>query len=129
MMWALSYIGSTWALILVVILAVAAFGALAWFSANWKLLAASVLILAAGFAYMHIDKQAYARRVAEEAAARVEVLENRIIAMNKAAAEHAIRTIEDTARIADLESKVNDTPPNALRCLDRAGARRVRDIR
>jgi apolipoprotein N-acyltransferase len=128
-MWGLSYLGSTWALVLVVALCVVALGALAWLSANWKLLAAAVLILAAGFAYMHVDKQAYARRVAEESVAKVKRLEDQISTMNKAAAEHARRTVEDAGRIADLESKVNDTPPNSQRCLDRAGARRVRDIR
>lgn len=70
-MWALSYLGSTWVLILVIALVIAALGALAWFSHNWKLIAAAVLILAVGFAYMHVDKQAYARRVAEESAAQV----------------------------------------------------------
>lgn len=128
-MWALSYIGSTWVLILVIALCVVALGALAWLSANWKLAVAAALILAAGFAYMHVDKQAYGRRVAEENAARVDRLEKQISTMNKTAAEHARRTVEDAAHIADLESKVNDTPPNAQRCLDRGGARRVRDIR
>lgn len=128
-MWALSYLGSTWGLILVVALCVIALGALAWLSANWKLAVGAALILAAGFAYMQVDKQAYGRRIAEESAARVERLEKQISTMNQAAAEHARQTVEDATRIADLESKVNDTPPNAQRCLDRAGARRVRDIR
>lgn len=129
MPWALSYIGSTWVLIAVVIIAIAALGALAWFARNWKFALGAVVILGAAFAYMHVDKQAYGRRVAEENAARVDRLEKQIVTMNKAAAEHSRRTVEDAARIADLESKVNDTPPNAQRCLDRGGARRVRDIR
>jgi apolipoprotein N-acyltransferase len=128
-MWALSYLGSTWVLILVIALVIAALGALAWFSHNWKLIAAAVLILAVGFAYMHVDKQAYARRVAEESAAQVTKLQGRIKTLNEASEADAKRAAENADRISKLESQVNDTPPNAQRCLDRAGAGRVRNIK
>jgi apolipoprotein N-acyltransferase len=128
-MWALSYLGSTWVLILVIALVVMALGALAWFSRNWKLIAAAVFILAAGFAYMHVDKQAYARRLAEESAAQVRTLQGHIKTLNDAADADAKLARADADRISKLESQVNETPPNAQRCLDRAGAGRVRNIK
>src|SRR5439155_17309238 len=99
-MWALSYLGSNFALIAVVALAVVALGALAWFSANWKLLAAAVLILAAGFAYMHVDKEAYGRRIAEESAAKVGSLEKRIKTMSEASEADAKRAAAAADQIA-----------------------------
>jgi positive regulator of sigma E activity len=76
-MWFLSYWAANFALIIVVTLAVVALGAVAWFAKNWKVAVAAAAVLAAGFAYMQIDKSAYQRRVAEEAAAQVKLLQGR----------------------------------------------------
>lgn len=126
MQWVLSYIGSTGALIVVVVLAVVALGAIAWFAKNWKFAIAAVTVLALGFGYMQIDKNAYQRRVAEEAAAKVAILQGRLDALNKAAEADAIRAQEDALYIAALESQANVTPPNAgASGIDAAAANRI----
>lgn len=129
MLWLLSYVGSNFSLIIVTTLAVVALGAVAWFAKNWKVAVAAVMALGAGFAYMHIDKAAYQRRVAEEAAAQVKVLQGRldtIAAINQA---YTARYSEDQKQISKLEKEASETPPNSGPCLDRDAARRVRSIR
>ncbi|NGX98718.1 MAG: hypothetical protein G4V63_26980, partial [Candidatus Afipia apatlaquensis] len=93
-MWALSYIGANWALILVVALGIIALGAVAWFAKNWKVAVAALLILGAGLAYQHIDKTAYQRRVSEEAAERLAVLQRRLDAVNTINQAHVERAID-----------------------------------
>lgn len=133
MTWLGSYLGSTWALVLVVALVVAALGAIAFFARNWKAAVASVLVLGCGFAYLQVDKNAYARRVAEEAAEKVAALEARINVLNAANESDAMQAIADQARISQLEdqarAKAPDTPQSRLVCLDRSAARRVSAIR
>lgn len=128
-MWFLSYIGSNFALILVVTLAVIAVGAVAWFAKNWKVAVAALVILAAGFAYMQIDKNAYQRRVAEEAAAEVNALKVQIALTNAAAERDAQRAIADAEQISELKRKASDTPANSGECFDVNAADRVRAIR
>ncbi len=128
-MWFLSYVGANWALILVVALAVIALGAVAWFARNWKVAVAALAILAAGFAYQQIDKNAYQRRVAEEAAKQIKTLQDRITTMNKANDENAERAINDAAEIGRLRALAGDTPANDAPCLDRDAAERVFRIR
>jgi cell division protein FtsX len=128
-MWALSYLWANFALILVVTLAVVGLGFLAFFLKNWKAALAAVVVLGLGFAYMQIDKNAYQRRVSEEAAERVDALKKQIKNMNEAAEADALRAIEDANKIAELETKANETPANSGACLDIDGARRVRNIK
>lgn len=128
MQWVLSYVGSNFALIAVVVLAVIALGAVAWFAKNWKVAVAAVVILGAGLAYQQIDKNAYQRRVAEEAAEKVKILQGRLDTMNQANQANAERALQDAARISELETQANETPANAGDCLDRDGAGRVRSI-
>jgi hypothetical protein len=92
---------------------------------------AAVLILAAGFAYMHVDKEAYTRAASPRSRPRkFGKLRRAHQDLNEASEADAKRAAAENAdRIAKLESQVNDTPPNAQRCLDRAGAGRVRNIK
>jgi apolipoprotein N-acyltransferase len=129
MQWALSYIGTNVALIVVVALLVIALGAVAWFAKNWKVAVAAVLILAAGLAYQQIDKNAYERRVSEEAAEKVKTLQARIDTMNQINQANAERAIEDATKIAEMERIASETPANAGACLDRDAAGRVRSIK
>lgn len=128
-MWALSYIGANWALILVVALGIIALGAVAWFAKNWKVAVAALLILGAGLAYQHIDKTAYQRRVSEEAAERLAVLQRRLDAVNTINQAHVERAINDAAEISRLEALASATPANAVPCFDSDTAGRVSRIR
>lgn len=129
MMWALSYIGSNFALILVVVLAVVALGAIAWFARNWKVAIAALLVLGAGLAYQQIDKNAYQRRVSEEAAAQVKTLQNRLDTLQKQTAADAERAKADAAYIDALEALAGDTPRNDTPALDKATANRIGAIK
>lgn len=127
-MWALSYLGANFALVLVVVIAVVALGAVAWVAKNWKVAVAAVAVLGAGLAYQQIDKTAYQRRVAEEAAQQVKVLQGRLDtlqAVNRADAERALAA---NARIVELETKAAQTPANDGACLPEDAAKRVGDI-
>lgn len=128
MTWILSYIGGNFGLILFTVLAVVALCAVAWFAKNWKVVVAAVAILAAGFIYMQIDKSAYQRRVAEEAAAQVKLLNDRIVVMEIVSKNDGARAAINQEYITKLEEEASDTPKNAGVCLDAAGARRVRSI-
>jgi predicted negative regulator of RcsB-dependent stress response len=129
MTWLLSYVWANFALIAVVTLAVVGLGLLAFFLKNWKAALIAVVILGAGFGYMWIDKNAYQRRVSEEAAEKVSALENHIQKLNVASEADSKRAAEDAIKIAELEAKANETPANNGACLDIDSARRVRDIK
>lgn len=128
-MWALSYIGSNFALILVVVIAVIALGAVAWFARNWKVAVAALLVLGAGLAYQHIDKTAYQRRVSEEAAAEVATLKGRLVTLQKQTAADAERAKADAAYIEALEVLAGDTPPNDTPAIDKNTANRIGAIK
>lgn len=128
-MWALSYIGANFALILVVVLAVVALGAIAWFAKNWKVAVAAALVLLAGLAYQHIDKTAYQRAIAEQKAREVAVLQARIDALDEANRNNAKRALEDAQRIKTLQEQAKQTPANTADCLDENAAGRVGGIR
>lgn len=128
MMWVLSYIGANFALILVVVLLVAALGVVAWVARNWKVAVAAVAVLACGLSYQQIDKTAYQRRVAEEAAQQVAILQGRLDTISEANRANAERALADTARIAELEARADSTPANAAPCLDNEASKRVGDI-
>lgn len=125
MAWALSYIGSNFALILVVVIAVVALGAVAWFAKNWKVAVAALAVLAAGLAYQHIDKNAYQRRVSEEAAAQVKVLQGRLDTLAKQSAADAARAKADADYIEALEALASETPPNDTPAIDKGTANRI----
>ena len=128
-MWALSYIGSNFALILVVVLAVVALGAVAWFAKNWKVAVAALFVLGAGLAYQHIDKTAYQRRVSEEAAAEVATLKGRLATLQKQTAADAERAKADAAYIESLEAQAGETPPNNTPAIDKSTANRIGAIK
>jgi apolipoprotein N-acyltransferase len=127
-MWILSYVAGNFGLILVTFLAVLGLSAVAWFAKNWKVALAAVAVLGAGLAYLQIDKQAYQRRVAEEAAGQIAVLRSRLASEALINANYAARAKADADRLSDLERQANETPANTGICLDRAGAGRVRGI-
>jgi apolipoprotein N-acyltransferase len=126
--WALSYLGANFALVLVVVLAVVALGAVAWFAKNWKVAVAAVAVLAAGLAYQQVDKTAYQRRVSEEAAAKVAVLQGRLDTLRDVNQADAERALAANARIAELEARAAQTPANDTACLPEDAAKRVGDI-
>jgi apolipoprotein N-acyltransferase len=128
MQWAASYIGSNFALILVVALAVIALGAVAWFAKNWKVAVAAVVVLGLGLAYQQIDKNAYQRAVAEQAAAKVAILQDRLDALTKVSEADAARAAEDALYIAALEAQAGTTPPNGGPCIPADAAKRIGGI-
>lgn len=125
----LSYIGAHWALIIAVALAVIALGAASWFLKNWKLAVAAFAVLAAGFVYQAVDMQGYKRRVAEEAAIQVKLLQSRLDTVNAINQAYNARYSEDQKKLSELEKQARETPTNHSPCLDRDAARRVRSIR
>jgi len=128
-MWLWSYVTANFALILVVVLAVVALGALAWFAKNWKLALAALVVLALAFAYQQIDRNAYQRRVSEEAATKVAIIQKRLEALNSLAEAYTARYEADQAELTKLKRIASETPINRSPCLDLNAARRVRDIR
>lgn len=129
MPWVLSYIGANFALILVVVLLVVALGAIAWFAKNWKVAIAAILLVCAGLGYQQIDKNAYQRRVSEEAAAQVKVLQGRLDTLTAVSQADAERALAASAVITELERTASLTPPNDGPCLDANAASRVGDIK
>lgn len=128
-MWFLSYLGANFALIIVVVLLVIALGAIAWFAKNWKVAVAAILLVCAGLGYQQIDKNAYQRRVSEEAAERVAVLQGRLDTLQAVSQADAERALKASAIITELERTASMTPPNAGPCLDEGAAGRVGDIK
>lgn len=127
--WLLSYIGSNFALIAVVILAVVALGAVAWFAKNWKVAVAAAAVLAIGLAYQQVDKGAYQRRVSEEAAARVRLLQAHLDVLNKVTADDAKRAQEDAAEMERLRALAGATPTNVTVALPVDAASRIGAIK
>jgi len=128
-MWLWSYVSANLALILVVILVVVALGALAWFVRNWKVAVAALAVLAMAFAYQQIDRNAYQRRVAEEAALKVGLMQKRLEALNSLTEAYNARYEADQAELDKLKRLASETPNDNRPCLGIDAARRVRDIR
>lgn len=129
MLWMLSYLGANFALIVVVTLAVLALAAVAFFARNWKVALAAIAVLAAGFAYMQIDKNAYQRRVSEEAAAQVAMLRGRLVTLQKQTDADAERAKTDATYIETLEAEASQTPANATPGIPADVAKRIGAIR
>lgn len=128
-MWLLSYLGANLALVLVVVLAVVALGAVAWFAKNWKVAVAAVVVAAAGLYAQQFDKNGYDRRVAEEVAEQTKVLQDRLNTLQAVNTADAERALAANARIAELETLAAQTPANDNQCLPEDAAKRVGDIR
>lgn len=128
-MWVLSYLGANFALVLVVVLAVVALGAVAWFARNWKVAVAAVVVAAAGLYAQQFDKNGYNRRVAEEVAEQTRVLQGRLDTLQAVNTADAERALAANARIAELEALAAQTPANNNQCLPEDAAKRVGDIR
>lgn len=126
--WLMSYLGANFALVVVVVLAVLACGVVYWLTKNLWAIVTALAILAAGFAYQQVDRSAYQRRVSEEAAQQVKVLQGRLNTMQDISAADAARSLADAERIANLELQAMQTPANDAPCLPEDAAKRVGDI-
>jgi uncharacterized membrane protein YgaE (UPF0421/DUF939 family) len=100
-----------------------------WFVKNWKVSIGIVVAIAIAIFLFKLERSGYERRVQEEAQEQVIILQRRLGALQLTAAADAKRAEENMKRIAELEEKARETPPNAAACLDRDAARRVRAIR
>lgn len=125
----LLYITAHWVLVLVAVLTVVALGVAAWVFKNWKLALAAIAVAIFGFMYQGAVMHGINLQIANEAAGKIEVLQDRIATMNKAAALHNARALEDAAQIEKLETQANETPANSSPSLSRDAASRVRSIR
>jgi cell division protein FtsB len=126
---ALSYLGAHWTLIIVVVLAVAVLGYLAFILKNWKAALAAVVLVMAGLAYQSADLAGYKRRVNEEAQAQVKLLNSRLAVLEAVSKAYNARAAYDAATIKKLEDEAKETPANSDQCLPADAARRVRSIR
>jgi cell division protein FtsB len=125
----LSYLGSNWVLVIICVLAVIVLGYLAFILKNWKIALAAIVLVCFGLAYQKANMDGYKRRVNEEAAAQVKLLNDRIATMTLVTALDAQRAKDDQEKISELERLASETPPNTGVCLDADATRRVRAIR
>ena len=125
----LLYLMSHWVLVLVAVLSVVGLGVAAWVFKNWKMALAAIVVAIFGFMYQGAVMHGINLQIANQAAEKIEILEDRIEVMNKAAALHSARAVEDAAKIEELENLANETPANNGACLDIDGARRLRNIK
>lgn len=103
--------------------------AASWLLSNWKIVLAALAALAVAITLFVVERHGYQRRVQQEAAETVKVLQGRIETMQEVAKRDALRNALSNKRIRELESKARETPPNSGDCLDRDAARRVQSIR
>lgn len=125
----LLYLLSHWVLVLVAVLSVVGLGVAAWVFKNWKMALAAIVVAIFGFMYQGAVMHGINLQIANQAAEKIEILEDRIDVMNKAAALHSARAVEDAAKIEELENLANETPANNGACLDIDSARRLRNIK
>lgn len=129
MWWIFSFLGANWAMAIAVVLAVVVLGAIAFFLKNWKAALAAICLIGASFVFQQIDRNAYQRRVNEEARERVKLLAARAKLAEEIADLNMARAERDAKTIEDLERKASETPADDGVCLDAAAAGRVRDIK
>lgn len=129
MMGYLSYVGSHWELIIVVVLGVLALGAIAYFLKNWKAAVAAIVLACAGFAYQTADMAGYNRAVNEQVAKKTEQLEFRIKLANEIADDYAVKAEKDNKKIDELEKSASETPKNYNTCFDVDTSGRVGRVR
>lgn len=125
----LLYFMAHWVLVLTVTLAVLGLGAAAYVFKNLKFALAAVALAVAGFMYQGAVMHGIQLQIANDAAFKIEILEDNILTMNKAAALHNAKALQDAAQIDVLESKANETPANSSGAISRDAASRVRAIR
>ena len=123
--WLVSYLGTNYALIIAVVVTVIALGAIAWFTKNWQAAVAALVVVVVSLLYQQIDKNAYQRRVSEEATAQVKVLQARLDVLNRVGEADAAQAAKDADEIARLADLAKATPPNAGPCLDEGAAGRI----
>jgi hypothetical protein len=102
---------------------------LSWLLKNWKLVAGALAVIAVAVFLHMVEKRGYEKRVTEEAAAKVLILESRIKTLSAVTEAYNTRYADDQKTISELESNASETPPNSTECLDADAARRVRAIR
>lgn len=129
MTWFLSYVGANFALVLVVVLAVLALAAVAWFAKNWKVAVAAIVMAIGGLLYQQHDKNVWERAQAEQNARELRILQDRIGVLLTISAADAQRAKAAEATIDALRSQARDTPANNSACLPETAARRVGDIK
>lgn len=103
--------------------------AIAWLLNNWKLALAGVAVVAALLFVWHVDRAGYQRRVAEEAAVQVKVLQGRLDTVNAINTAYGQRYSADQKALSELKKAASETPKNDAACLPRAATGRVRSIR
>ncbi|WP_296741472.1 hypothetical protein [Mesorhizobium sp.] len=100
-------------------------------------------LMAAGFAYVQIDKAAYDRAAAEQLAeklkakdeqirqrdALIEAARQRINVLNAANELDAMQALTDADEISKLKAQINETPADATIALKRAATGRLRAFR
>lgn len=129
MLGTLAFLGANWLWVIVVVLAVAALGAVAWLFKNWKPVLVAVGLLVVYFGGQALWVDGYNTHVAEEVARQTASLQARLDATNAAAQADAMRAQQANDRIAELERQAADTPANNDKCLDESAAKRVGGIR
>jgi|APCry1669192522_1035417.scaffolds.fasta_scaffold00945_7 uncharacterized protein HemX len=129
MSWFVSYVGANWSLAVVVTLSVGGMALIAFLTRNLWAVVIALGLMAAGFAYVQVDKAAYQRRVSEEAAQQVKALQGRLDTLQAVNAADVARSLADAERIANLELQAMQTPANDAPCLPEDAAKRVGDIR
>lgn len=125
----LLYLASHWVLVLATTLTVIGLGVAAYVLKNLKFALAAIAVAIAGFMYQGAVMHGIQLKTAADAAFKIEILEDNISTMNKAAALHNAKVLQDAATIEELENKANETPANSSAALDRDAASRVRAIR
>lgn len=129
MLGTLAFLGTNWQWVVVVILAVAALGAVAWLFKNWKPVLVAVGLLVVYFGGQALWVDGYNTHVAEEVARQTAMLQARLDAANAAAQADALRAQQASDRVSELERQAADTPANADKCLDVDAAKRVGGIK
>lgn len=125
---ALSYIFAHFFLIISVIVVSAVLGYLAFVLKNWKIALAALVLVGAGLVYQHADLGGYKRRIAEEKAQEIELLQTRIATLQHLSSIDNQRALSDAKLNTQLETLSRATPVNTGPCLDLGAALRVRAI-
>lgn len=125
----LSYLGSNWVLVILVVLGTAALGYVSFILRNWKLALAAVLLVMLGLGYQKANMDGYKRKVNEDAQAQLTTLKHRLATLSLLNASDTKRAQADQATISELKRLARETPKNDGACLGIDAARRVRAIK
>ncbi len=141
--WLASYAGANWSLAIVILLLVGGLALIAFLTRNLWAVVVALGLMAAGFAYVQIDKAAYDRAAAEQLAeklkakdeqirqrdALIEAARQRINVLNAANELDAMQALTDADEISKLKAQINETPADATIALKRAATGRLRAFR